>query len=210
MRRKFNRGKLKFKPKFQKKLKLQKEILRQKLEKMKEKAEKVNSAIPDVELERGTKVLTFEPIPGTGRILTSTKIVMGQDTTFLTEIERGDQIIVIVDPMNFKKEAREVSMVMGDKSLSLKEPFSKNLITYSQFEIKKSDKVVEGDQSLDQKYKEKFQNFGKKIKKKKHVVEFRQKSGMWSYKTQKLEFDRELTREEKLDLRIKSQKGKYY
>lgn len=208
-RRKFKRGKLKFKPKFQKKLKLQKDVLKQKLEKMKEKQERITRTIPDVDLERGTKVLTFEPKGASGRILTSTKIVMGQDTRFLSEIERGDEIIVTVDPLSFKKESRIVTMIMGDRSLSINEPFSKNVISYSQFEVKKSDKVVEGDQTVDQVYKEKIKNFGKRVDRKKHFVEFRKKNGMWSYKTQKLEFDHELSREEMLDLRVKSQKGTY-
>lgn len=129
---------------------------------------------------------------------------MGQDTNFLTEVERNDEIIVLIDPINFKKEARVVSMIMGDKSLSLKEPFSKNLISYTQFEIKKCDKIVDGEKSVDQKYREKFENFGKRKEEGKHFVEVREKSGMWGYKTKKVEVERELNREEMLDVRVKN------
>ena len=203
------RGKLKLKSKFAKKIQREKQLLLRKVEKQQEKKERLMSEIPDVSLDVGTKTLTFTPQPASGRILTTGRIVMGQDTKFTAELEAGDEIIAMIDPVNFKKESRVISMITSDRSLSLKEAFSKNLISYCQFEFKKQDKVVDGDQSIDQKYREKILNFKKKIVKPKSFVEYRVKKGMWGYKKARVEVDRELTREEMLNMRVKAKKDKW-
>jgi len=84
-----------------------------------------------------------------------------------------------------------------------------NVVTYSNFEYKKKDVIVDEDMNAEEEYQEKLNNLSKKIKKPKTLLEIRTKKGMWGYKTQQEEFKGELTREEMLDLRSKDKGDKW-
>ena len=49
----------------------------------------------------------------------------------------------------------------------------------------------------------------KKIKKPESMLEYREKTGMWGYKTVKQKFEKELTKEELLDMRAKKSRDKF-
>ena len=199
-------GSLKFKGNFQKKLVQQNQTAKQILERREERQVGLLQQIPDTEVQQTTKIISFEPKMATGRILSSEKILTGMGTKFLSEAEYGDLIIVTIDEANFKKESRKVVLVTSDKSLSMDQGFSRNLSAYVRFEIQKADKEVLEDATTEQKYSEIMNIQRKGIEKKKSVIEVREKSGMWGYTTKKYEFERELTREEMLDLRVKNKK----
>ena len=203
------KGKLKLKGKFQRKLDDEKRELNRKIEAKKDKL----NGLADLKSLKSKgpkkKTIVHPEKNGTGRILTSGKSVMGKDTQFLDEVKRGD-FLVIMDRINFTKESQEVSMIFSDKSLGLKTPFSKNISTYTQYMIKPQDEVVEEDPTIDEKYKSRIEEMTKKsISKPKTLVEIKRKKGMWGYETVKKEFDKELTREEMLDLRSKVKKDKW-
>lgn len=80
------RGSLKFKGKFQKKMQLEKKMLKYKREKAKDKREGTNKLIPDVDLSIKEKVITYKAVAGSGRILTTGKTLMGRETDFVTEL----------------------------------------------------------------------------------------------------------------------------
>ena len=126
----FVRGGLKFKSNFQTKLQTEQKILRRdRLDKINEK-EGIIDAIPKMEKERGTKTVIYDVKPGTGRIIISGKSVHGKDTLFTQEVTNGDTII-IRNSKTMEKESAVISMVLSDKSLSLKEHMSGNIITYT-------------------------------------------------------------------------------
>ena len=67
------------------------------------------------------------------------------------------------------------------------------------------------DQSLGEEYKERLDSMSKKIKKPDQdaVLEYREKTGMWGYKTIKQKMDKEMTREQLLDMRTKKSRDKF-
>jgi len=150
----------------------------------------------------------FPPEDGVGRIITSGTTVHGKDTKFLTQIKSGD-FIIILHPTTLQKEEREVMVALSDKSAALKSPFSSDLISFSQFEIRKKPEFKEPEEDLAEEYEEKLNKMSKKIKKPESVLEYREKTGMWGYKTVKTKLDKELTREELLDLRAKKSRDKF-
>lgn len=59
----------------------------------------------------------------------------------------------MIDQQTFRKESRKVILIFSATSISLEKEFSKDLITWSQFDIKKKDRTVNEDSSIDQVYK---------------------------------------------------------
>ena len=170
----FVRGGLKFKGNFQEKLSTQQKVLRRTLLDQKAIKEGVHEAIPKSERIRGTKIIKFDTAPGSGRVVTSSRSVHGQETKFLTELATGDTLI-FQNQKNFETMTAIVSMVFSDKSLSLKEPMASNVITYSQFEYKSHDKEVMEDLNTDEVYQEKLNGLNKKVKKSKTILEMKKK-----------------------------------
>lgn len=178
----------------------------------KEKPKASEADEDDVELipeqKKVQKIIEHPPHPGTGRIITSGTTVHGQETKFKTELANGDKII-ITKPDTLEKEEREIMVVFSDKSALLSSAFSSNLITGCPFEIKKKPEVKE-EETLEEKFNEKLNKMSKKIKKEENsVFEYREKVGMWGYKTIREKQDRELTREELLDMRAKKNRDKF-
>jgi len=152
--------------------------------------------------------IDYAPEPGVGRLITSSTTIHGKDTKFLTQIKNGD-FIIVQNPTTLQKEEKEVSIVLSDKSASLKSPFSFDIISFSQFDIRKKSEWKEPEESLESKYEEKLQKMSKKIQKPEAVLEYREKTGMWGYKSVKTKFDKEMTREELLDMRAKKSRDKF-
>jgi hypothetical protein len=194
-------GKLKLKGSFQRKS-----------EKEKRAAEKEDDLLESekIDFNEGPKELQkieFAPEPGTGRIITSGTTVHGKESKFMSQIKSGD-FIIIQHPTTFQKEERELVVVLSDKSASLKTPFSSDLISFSQFDFRKKAEFREPE-SLEQKFEERLESMSKKIKKPESMLEYREKTGMWGYKTIKQKFEKELTKEELLDMRAKKSRDKF-
>lgn len=201
------RGLLKFKGKFQNKLNKEKKVVKAKLDKQKDKEEGYYKAIPEVEQKSKKKRIEHLPVPGSGRVLSSGPVVMGRDSKFKSEVQSGDVLVVLVDAMNFVKESRTVLRVVSDVNLSINKPFSKDVITWSQYDIKKRDEEEEDDSTVDQLYSKKMRNT-KDLEPEKQFIEIREKVGMWGYKTRKVEIDPGMTMEEKMRLKEKYKKDK--
>lgn len=120
----------------------------------------------------------------------------------------GDTIIVL-NPQTLVKEERKLTAILSDKSASLNEPFDNDLMSYTQFDFKKKTVEKDADESLEEKYVAKLSSLSKKIKKEKTSLEYREKKGMWGYKTIKENLEGEKTREELLDLRSKKNRDKF-
>ena len=81
--------------------------------------------------------------------MSSSKVLSGMGTKFLSELAYGDMLIVTIDQANFKKESRKVVLVTSDASLSIDAPFSNNLSSYVRFEVQKADQEVLEDHTVD-------------------------------------------------------------
>lgn len=201
------RGLLKFKGNFQNKLNIEKKVVQAKNDKQKDKTEGYYQVIPDVEKKFQKKKIEHLPVPGFGRVLSSGPVVMGRDTKFKSEVKSGDVIVVLVDAMNFIKESRTVLRVVSDVNMSINKPFSKDVITWSQYDIKKRDEEEEDVSTIDQQFSEKIRNI-KDLEPEKEFIEIREKTGMWGYKTKKIEIDPKMSIEERIRLKEKYKKDK--
>jgi hypothetical protein len=195
-------GKLKLKGAFQKKLDQEKKNAQKDIDPLEEE----NLAFTDGPKE--LKKVEFAPEPGSGRIITSATTVHGKDTKFQTQLKQGDFIIVL-HPTTLEKEEREIMVALSDKSAALKAPFSSDLISFTQFEIRKKPEFKEAGEDLEKKFEERLESMSKKIKKPEAMLEYREKTGMWGYKNVKEKFNKELTREELLDMRAKKSRDKF-
>lgn len=198
-------GQLKLKSKFQKKMVDQKSLLKQKLEDKKDRA--LLSAIPKDPTPAPPKLISYPPVPGTGRILSSGMTIIGKDTKLSSEVSYGDEIIYR-DPMTLIQESRKVILVISDVSVSIEKPFSKDIISYSLFDIKKKDTVENGQKSTDELFRDKLNSKSLKDTEGPKFVEIREKRGMWGYKVIKKEIKNNATREDMLNERVKAKKDK--
>ena len=156
------------------------------------------------------QLVEYTPENGTGRIITSSTTIHGKDTKFQVQLNNGD-FLIVMNPNTLQKEERELAVVLSDKSASLKAPFSSDIVSFSQFEFRKKPELKVQDQSLGEEYKERLDSMSKKIKKPDQdaVLEYREKTGMWGYKTIKQKMDKEMTREQLLDMRTKKSRDKF-
>lgn len=159
--------------------------------------------------EPKTHLIEYKPQQGTGRILTSGKAIHGKDTFFMKDLKLGDELIV-TNPTSLVKETRKITAILSDKSIGVNEPFTVDLVSYSQYEFRKQNELKEKDLSLEDKYHIKLSEMTKKIKKEeKSVLEFREKKGMWGYRKIQEEMAGELTKEQLLDMRSKKNRDKF-
>jgi hypothetical protein len=71
---------------------------------------------------------------GEGKILSSRQVIHGSKTNFEKYLAPGDLLIAEIEGKN---EQRKITMVLGRKSLSIQEPFSKDLSEKSKFKFLK-------------------------------------------------------------------------
>ena len=72
--------------------------------------------------------------PNRGKIITSGTVIFGSKTNFDEILEPGDLISVEI---NERTEIREINMVLGPKSISIKTPFSTDLTEKTVFKYQK-------------------------------------------------------------------------
>ena len=122
----------------------------------------------------------FPPTPGAGRIIVSGATVHGQNTSFIADVVGGD-ILIIRHPETLAMESQVVSVVLSNRSLAVKEPWSSSFTTFVQYEIKKQSVEEAPKPTLKQEFGTKLNKLSKKIKKE-STLTYREKTGMWGYK----------------------------
>ena len=153
--------------------------------------------------------IVVQPIKeGTGRIMTSLATVHGKDTEFLNELEAGDKLIIYNDQTK-ENEEREITMVLGKKSLGIKEPFSRDISKFTEFRYQKKP-IIKVERPVEELVDEKMAKISKKIEgKKKTTIEYRKNAGPWTYKKVSEEVEGDLSREQQLNLRVKKTRDKF-
>ncbi|CAI2379820.1 unnamed protein product [Moneuplotes crassus] len=148
---------------------------------------------------------------GEGEILVSHTTVHGFKTAFKEVLEAGDTLIVKnpeVKEGEDEEERVKISMVLSDKSMGIEKPLSfvpKEKVTFKYQKkpvLKEEEKTFED--FLAEKKKERKREIKEDEKKKYTVVEVREKTGMWGYKTKKIKVKGQLSREEILDIRAQA------
>eukprot|EP00826_Nyctotherus_ovalis_P008027 TRINITY_DN12072_c0_g1_i1.p1 TRINITY_DN12072_c0_g1~~TRINITY_DN12072_c0_g1_i1.p1 ORF type:complete len:214 (+),score=78.93 TRINITY_DN12072_c0_g1_i1:137-778(+) len=168
---------------------------------------------PEPELEslppqREEKVEVQPVKEGTGRIMTSLTTVHGKDTDFLKELEPGDKLIVYNDQIK-EDEERLITMVLGNKSLGIKEAFTRDSAKFVEFKYQKKP-VVSVEKDVEELVEEKMRKIATQPDgKQKTVVEYRKNAGPWTYKKVSEEVEGSLTREQQLDMRVKQTRDKF-
>lgn len=202
-------GKLRFKGAFQKKIEEKEEKIRKNLEKIEQNGREPSPSLLPTPVSPKKQLIEYTPQQGSGRILTSGKSIHGKDTHFMQDLKVGDELIVI-NPTSLLKETRKLTAILSDKSAGIDEPFTVDLVSYSQYEFRKQNELKEKEMTLDEKYQKKLNEMSKKIKKdNKSLLEFREKKGMWGYKKVQQELDGEMTKEQLLDIRSKKNRDKF-
>ena len=126
----------------------------------------------------------------------------------------GDKLIILNDETK-EKEEREVTMVLSNKSLGIKEAFDRDIGTFTSFKYQKKPKVKEKEKPVEQLVEEELKKVNKIYgddstrEKGKTTLEYRERAGPWTYKKVTKEVEGQLTREEELDLRVKKGRDKY-
>eukprot|EP00516_Mucochytrium_quahogii_P004663 CAMPEP_0203761820 /NCGR_PEP_ID=MMETSP0098-20131031/14834_1 /ASSEMBLY_ACC=CAM_ASM_000208 /TAXON_ID=96639 /ORGANISM=" , Strain NY0313808BC1" /LENGTH=229 /DNA_ID=CAMNT_0050655973 /DNA_START=87 /DNA_END=776 /DNA_ORIENTATION=- len=152
-------------------------------------------------------------IDGEGAIITSNVAVTGQETKFLDELQAGD-VLLVHHPTSGEQEARVVTMVLSNMSVSLSSPFSSDLMVPCAFQyLKKPKDKNEGinkDRAAKLRRKEELETaFGTYASVGNTFTYRERKSGTnasGGYQVVEQVLDKELSREELLDLRC-SKKG---
>lgn len=159
--------------------------------------------------------IDYLPKPGSGRIITSGRTIHGKETKFMLEAKLGDEIL-ITHPTSLETERRRITALLSDRSIGISEPFSSDLVSFTQFELKKQSELKEKEGGVDQEFREKIEKLenlnknSKKIKKEeKSLLEYREKKGMWGYRMVKEEVKGGKSKEELLDLRAKKSRDKF-
>ena len=157
--------------------------------------------------------MVIQPIEeGTGKIMSSLTTVHGKDTEFSSELESGDKLIIYNEDTK-EDEERVISMVLGNKSLGLKEPFTRDISKFTDFKYQKKPVVKQRERPIDELVNEEMtkisKGLGEESLKPKTVIEYRANAGPWTYKKVTQEVDGALTREEQLDIRVKKTRDKF-
>mmetsp|Transcript_18103 Transcript_18103/g.24267 ORF Transcript_18103/g.24267 Transcript_18103/m.24267 type:complete len:221 (-) Transcript_18103:232-894(-) len=161
-------------------------------------------------------------VAGSGRIVSSTITVHGFETKFKDELEVGDTLM-IHHAVSLEVEMRVVTGILSQRSCTLHQAFSKDLLSTTDYHIRKDslklqekakasiqDEDVGDPQSLqDAASLELQKQLDKKLKKKNKQCSVREKTGMWGYKVTTKALSKEATQEELLDERCKQGRDKY-
>ena len=99
-------------------------------------------------------------------------------------------------------------VVLGDKSILLKDPFIEEVTTFSAYKVQKKPKIEKGE-DIGEEYKKRLDEIKKTKQITKDTVDLRIKKGMWNYEKQKVEVSKGASREELLNIRAKHIKDKF-
>ena len=153
-----------------------------------------------------TPALPLEPYdieqevhPGTGRIFISGTTLHGTGTCFLQELKQGGNLIVRVGE---SVEKRKVVLVLSDKSACISEPLQQEFSG----EFQRQDPAIRVDpkKELEEQVEKR-----RKLMDTTHAYDIRVKRGPWTYKTTNVVTDKDLTREDLLDIRARKVRDKH-
>ncbi|KAH7648002.1 hypothetical protein FG379_000785 [Cryptosporidium bovis] len=126
---------------------------------------------------------------GQGRIISSNTTVKGFHTKFQQELNIGD-MIEVEHPNTLITERRKVINIASDRTLIIDREFSSDFVSTTEYYIVSGNSVNE--------YKDKN-----------NTISYREKQGLFKYKTVVKSIDLNLSREDVLDIRAKKQRDKY-
>ncbi|OII72823.1 uncharacterized protein cubi_03693 [Cryptosporidium ubiquitum] len=129
---------------------------------------------------------------GEGRIITSNTTVQGFHTKFQQELKVGDYI-EIEHPNTLIKESRKVINIISERTLIIEREFSCDLVSTSEYYYISTNDI---DNDLS-------------VISKSNTYSYREKDGMFKYKTVVKSVNSSLSREDILDIRAKKQRDKY-
>ena len=138
-------------------------------------------------------------LPGTGKVFISGTTVHGINTAFQSELASGGFLSIRVGDAI---EKRKVILVLSDKSACLNEPFSEE---YSG-EFSRQDPPIKVDprKELEEKLEKR-----RKLAETTHTYDVRVKRGPWTYKTDNVVSDKEMSREQLLNVRAQRVRDKH-
>ena len=137
--------------------------------------------------------------PGTGRIYVSGTTVHGTSTLFTQELKQNGWIII---HLGDKVERRKVVLVLSDKSVCINEPFSGEFT--GNFERQDPAIRVDPRKELEENMQKK-----RKMMETNHVYDVRVKRGPWTYKSINVDSEKDLSREDLLDIRTRKVRDKH-
>ena len=150
---------------------------------------------------------------GDGRIVCSGVTVQGMETRFKEQISVGD-IIQITHPQTLTREQRIVSGILSQRSLTLESPFSSDFVSTIEYTIRKGrNGSGTSEEMLLKKEESSFLNPSARssegtLEEAEKVLTYREKVGM-SYKTVSVKVDKNMSKEDLLDLQTKRSHDRY-
>jgi hypothetical protein len=137
--------------------------------------------------------------PGTGRIFVSGTTVHGTGTCFMQELKQSGSVIVKIGET---VEKRKVVLVLSDKSACINEPLMQE---YSgEFQCQDPPIRVDPRKEMEEQVEKR-----RKMTETTHAYDIRVKRGPWTYKTTNVVTDKDLTREDLLDIRARKVRDKH-
>eukprot|EP00386_Alphamonas_edax_P007642 GDKI01025445.1.p1 GENE.GDKI01025445.1~~GDKI01025445.1.p1 ORF type:complete len:226 (+),score=94.06 GDKI01025445.1:67-744(+) len=163
-------------------------------------------------------------VEGQGRIVSSGTTVHGFETKFQEQLAAGDQIMVH-HPTTLQVENRIVVGVLSQRSCTIHAPFSSDLVSTSGYHVKKDSIVLkkkaekkamkkeEGEVNREEEEEKLLQDeiskrLQKQLKKTKSTLTYQTKTG-FSYKQVSETLDKEYSKEQLLDMRVKKSRDKF-
>lgn len=176
--------------------------------------------------EEGLELEEVEEVEGEGRIVSSGSTIQGFETKFMDQCETGD-VLMIKHPLTHQVERRIISKIMTNRSMTVSDGFSTDLVSTTTFAIRKEGAILrkkaqkaasrdrkrqkgDSDGDFDKVIQDEVsRQLQKNLKKAAKIVTVREKTGMWGYKVVSRKADHELTAEERLDERCKQGRDKF-
>jgi hypothetical protein len=160
-----------------------------------------------------------ELMRGEGRIVCSGTTIQGMETRFKEQFDVGD-IISIQHPQSLLQEDRNVTSVLSQRSLTVDRPFSSDFVSTIEYGIRKPAVSISGrttDHGVNDMREEVtgLEDHQRSIMTKgtyqpegDQTLTYREKVGM-SYRTVSMKVDKEMSREDLLDLQTKKSHDRY-
>ncbi|GIX64279.1 uncharacterized protein BcabD6B2_37140 [Babesia caballi] len=164
----------------------------------------------DASGKRNTPNNTTEVV-GSGRIVSSGNTIQGFETKFVGEVAVGDTLIV-KHPRTNTNEERTVESILSNRTLSVGEAFSSDLITTSVYIISgfhQACTTLSAGKQEPQDDAAANEEAAKPERKKVSTITVREKSGMWSYKNTTKVVTAQMSAEDRLNERVKHSRDKY-
>ena len=150
---------------------------------------------------------------GDGRIVCSGVTVQGMETRFKEQVSVGD-VIQITNPQTLTREERIVSGILSQRSLTVESPFSSDFVSTIEYTIRKGRHGFgTSEEMLLKKEESSLSNPPARPSKEaldeaEKVLTYREKVGM-SYKTVSVKVDKNMSKEDLLDLQTKRSHDRY-